>query len=535
MTDYKHGAKRGFWQSPSRWAALLLLLSIVVFVLYALYFDAGAYSVFDDSFISFRYAHNLSRGYGLVFNPGERVEGYTNFLWTVLMAGAIALGADVIVVSKVAAVLAGIATMGLVFQMGRQELGSPYAGVLAAAMLGVTTGFARLAVSGFEMLLYGMLVALGVYLYLRSLKTGELPFTAGAALALAAMTRPEGVLVFGVVTLHCIAMLVLRPGPLKGRIALLGGWLAGFGLLYIPYFAWRYTYYGYLLPNTFYTKVGEFGLSPIMRGVLYLRDVLLLTNPQGVLCLILGLFWCGRRSTQTLLYGLVGLYLSYLVIVGGDVQRIFGTRFLIPLWPFIYTLGVGGALGLARRLEQRRQRLLWTGLVGAFVCIFVVWSGFERRGYFSAYGGEWLLLGQWLAVEARPDDTLAVDAAGIIPYYSDLYTIDMFGLNDLHIAHLDIPIGPGLAGHEKFDAAYVLARRPTYIATWLSQDGHPRQAGLPAFADQLETDYTLRAVVLNRPPLGDEAMLIVDPIYTPNLYDQGYMYGLFRRREIESK
>jgi len=251
--------------------------------------------------------------------------------------------------------------------------------------------------------------------------------------------------------------------------------------------------------------------------------------------LILGLYWWGRRSTQALLYSLVGFYLSYLVIIGGDVQRAFGTRFLIPLWPFIYTLGVGGALGLARRLGQRGQRLLWTGLVGALACIFVVWSGFERRGYFSTYGGEWLMLGQWLAGEARPDDTLAIDAAGTIPYYSDLYTIDMFGLNDLHIAHLDIPIGPGLAGHEKFDAAYVLARRPTYIATWLSQDGHPRQAGLLAFADQLENDYMLRAVVLNHPPLGDEAMLIVDPIYTRSLYDQGYMYGLFRRRDIESK
>src|SRR6185437_4110074 len=46
----------------------------------------------DDSFISFRYARNLAHGNGLVWNVGERVEGYTNFLWTVIAAGAIRAG-----------------------------------------------------------------------------------------------------------------------------------------------------------------------------------------------------------------------------------------------------------------------------------------------------------------------------------------------------------------------------------------------------------------------------------------------------------
>ena len=42
--------------------------------------------VCDDAFISFRCADHLVRGLGLVFNPGERVEGYTNFLWAVWVA-----------------------------------------------------------------------------------------------------------------------------------------------------------------------------------------------------------------------------------------------------------------------------------------------------------------------------------------------------------------------------------------------------------------------------------------------------------------
>src|SRR5262245_37848737 len=48
----------------------------------------------DDAFISFRYAQNWLDGLGLVFNAGERVEGYTNFLWTVWSALGLALGFD---------------------------------------------------------------------------------------------------------------------------------------------------------------------------------------------------------------------------------------------------------------------------------------------------------------------------------------------------------------------------------------------------------------------------------------------------------
>ena len=48
--------------------------------------------VIDDAFISFRYAQNLNDGHGLVFNPGERVEGYSNLLWVLLTAFGMKLG-----------------------------------------------------------------------------------------------------------------------------------------------------------------------------------------------------------------------------------------------------------------------------------------------------------------------------------------------------------------------------------------------------------------------------------------------------------
>jgi hypothetical protein len=62
-----------------------------------------------------------------------------------------------------------------------------------------------------------------------------------------------------------------------------------------------------------------------------------------------------------------------------------------------------------------------------------------------------------------PETWIAVNAAGIVPYVSGLPTIDMLGLNDVHIAHVPVAPGQGSVGHEKHDAAYVLGRSPAVI------------------------------------------------------------------------
>ncbi|MCX7840525.1 MAG: hypothetical protein N2559_13895, partial [Anaerolineae bacterium] len=69
-----------------RWHTAYCVLLIAFFAAHALfYFVALGTDAVDDAYISFRYAQNALRGHGLVFNPGERVEGFTNFLWTALM------------------------------------------------------------------------------------------------------------------------------------------------------------------------------------------------------------------------------------------------------------------------------------------------------------------------------------------------------------------------------------------------------------------------------------------------------------------
>ncbi|MCK4351170.1 MAG: hypothetical protein KAX13_09935, partial [Candidatus Krumholzibacteria bacterium] len=54
----------------------------------------------DDTFITLRYVKNVTRGEGFVFNSGERVEGYTNFLWLILLATAGKTGLPVVMTAR---------------------------------------------------------------------------------------------------------------------------------------------------------------------------------------------------------------------------------------------------------------------------------------------------------------------------------------------------------------------------------------------------------------------------------------------------
>jgi len=75
-----------------------------------------------------------------------------------------------------------------------------------------------------------------------------------------------------------------------------------------------------------------------------------------------------------------------------------------------------------------------------------------------------ITIGKRLRTIARPGDTLAVGACGAIPYYSEMPTIDVLGLNDKHIARTAVegPLSDAF-GHEKGDGAYVLAQNPAYM------------------------------------------------------------------------
>jgi len=220
--------------------ALWLGVGAAAVVLAALQFYYRTFAV-DDAFITFRYAENLARGLGVVFNAGERVEGYTNFLWMVILAGLHRVGADTLTSAKVLGVVCGLALVPLTASltiacMGRRTASAPVAAILLAS----TPAVAVWSVAGLETTLFAVLVTLAVLAFLREGDDARRFPLSAPLLVLAAMTRPDGVVVAGVVGFFVLAR--WRRDRARSRQATV--WIVLFAVLAGAYMAWRWSYFG---------------------------------------------------------------------------------------------------------------------------------------------------------------------------------------------------------------------------------------------------------------------------------------------------
>ena len=215
----------------------------------------------DDAFISFRYARNFAHGHGLVFNPGfERVEGYSNFLWVVVLAGLDRLGLEPPRASLLLSWASTLLLWGLVVAFAARwapRRGAAWAVVVPALFLAANRSFAVWASSGLETRAFELCVVAGTLTLADELDDA----LAGSPLrlrcawwfALGALTRPDGVL-FGACALGAAALLLARRRALDLRRY--AGGVLPFALLVGAHFAFRRLYYGAWLPNTYYAKVG---------------------------------------------------------------------------------------------------------------------------------------------------------------------------------------------------------------------------------------------------------------------------------------
>lgn len=485
----------------------------------------------DDAFISFQYARNLVAGHGLVFNPGERVEGYTNFLWTILAALAIRMGGDPVFWSYLAGMAIGLALALLAYHLAARLLGAAWglaAALLVACSQSVLVYTTRGA--GMETGLFALLALLGSTLYLAALRLdavsagarGDMLARAGVVFALTALTRPEGMMLIALTSAHLLVVALwgraVAVSPATERTALLPPGLfaprnllgairetlplpLAFGAIFGPYFAWRFWYYGELLPNTFYAKTGG-GVEQWLRGLEYAADFALVFGGPLLLLAIAAPFlatsgaW--RRPIDRLLTALAhplgylalvcGVYTAYIIIVGGD--HFPGERFFVPLVPWLAILIAAGCASLAAHPISRRAPRL-AHLILALAVSVAAFGAINRGAPLDrrVVGNDesvwiWADLGLWLNENTAPDESVAAGGIGAIAYYSQRVTVDLYGLADKHIARVEVEgMGAGAAGHEKRDPEYVLnVRRPTYIPRlWEEYFG-----GAAALQDQYE-------------------------------------------------
>ncbi len=465
--------------------------------------------VCDDAYISLRYAENLAHHGQLVWNLGERVEGYTNFLWTVLLAGVHLLGPDLPGLSLTLGRLFGAATVVFLLFFGlarRQTSRNPSAGLrdpvvwLAPALTAGWASFATWNSGGLETALFTFLLTTAwASLFLLDPKHG---WVSGLLFALAAMTRPEGLL-FAVLALPFVAgRAVASPlprGSLGGTLAKAVRaclkWGLPLVLLYGAYFSWRYTYYGYFFPNTYYIKASGMGdPATLASGWRYLRTFvrdyhLLWVSPLPVFGLWAALRRRPNRDWEPLLlqgylWTTLTAYGVYVVRVGGDFMAMH--RFFVPVIPGLAVLLQEGVWGLTESLPARAQKATATLLTASLVAVWAVTSyrlgtktlstlRVTSTGYWGAYDGmesvafmrkfaeDRILIGHWLRKRVPHRALMAVGGAGAIVFASGLRAIDSFGLSDLYVAHRTKPVSVRPGHQKRAPLSYLLSRKPDIL------------------------------------------------------------------------
>lgn len=384
--------------------------------------------VTDDAYITFRYAERLLAGEGLTFNPGDRVEGFSNPLWLFLLAGTkYVFGGDIINWAR---------GLGLFFAAGTLlalwwTVGSFRAFALALALLLVTPGFQVYASLGMEVPLLMFLLMLGVGASVRA--SPEKPYLillAAFCFGLAGITRPEGLFYAALWGLGLVWH--WRGRPLCWLFAAGGVTLAPA----LAYQLFRIRYYGEWLPNTAIAKsvAGLFGNMPWLTEWLQWCPTLLL--------LALIPLACGPSGDEREVRRLRGLALGPILagvvftLYAGSDWMMFG-RFFLPVWPLVVCVLSVYCAGRSRCIGGEWKQFVvmlfvvlgslagWLGTAIPFLSNQTLASMLMR-------GQDQVAVGTWLAETYPQPLTVATNRIGAVSYYAKQHTVrDFLGLTDM--------------------------------------------------------------------------------------------------------
>ena len=476
----------------------MVALALTAFLAYAALFiyrtsfvvDGERYfSLFDDAMVSMRYARNLVDGLGLVWNAGERVEGYTNPLWVLYMAVVHLLPVPSSKTSLVVQITAALVLALNLFYVRRIALAisgdRPAVGWGAVLLTGLYLPINFWSLQGMEVSVLVLVMSICTWHTIEGLRTGGMHPPVYLPLAIATLVRPDMVVAFGAF----LSFLFIFDPANRRRHALWGGVLLMAAVAGQSLF--RLWYYGDVFPNTYYLKMTGVPLTVrVVRGVYVLLQFVWKANP---LLFLLAAAVAVRRDRRIwlLLWTLAG-QIAYSVYVGGDAWEYWGgaNRYISIAMPGFFVLcsyalfllvtavvellRTGASPGGGAWALRTRQALFGLALAYAVICLNSIHGpGALREAalvepplHTGAAGGNRRDVVQALRVRSltTPDATIAVMRAGTIPYFSARPAIDLLGKNDAEIAH-----GPVAAasvgyldfrpGHMKFNFAHSIGQR----------------------------------------------------------------------------
>jgi hypothetical protein len=454
------------------------------------------YVLFDDAMISMRYAYNLAHGNGLVWNIGERVQGFTNPLWVFYMAALHLLPLPAANMSLAVQITGtGFLAANLFFVRGIvEQLTSDLLAMLGAVAF--TAFYAPLnsyGLLGMEVSALALIVTVSIWIILRN-GTGRFSPWLYLLLAISTLLRSDMTVPYVVIL---VAMCLIQK---KQRTKHL---LWGLGLLVLfvgGQLIASYAYYGDWLPNTYYLKVTGWPFSlRILRGLYALVWFIYYTN-WLLFFLPLAIFFFRRDWRVSLPLAVLLGQIAYSVFVGGDAWEDHGgaNRYIVIAMPLFFAslmiaveaLRQKAVSALAPRpWMEIGSRVAWLGLfMVALLNVNLLmgdWKSIQRwdlarRPDYVAGSDHNLGIALALAKTTRPGASIAVVGAGTIPYLlPDDPVLDILGKTDPFIAHesvrtpMSIEDIPDMRpGHMKWDYAHTIGdlKPDVIVSIWPGTD-----------------------------------------------------------------
>jgi hypothetical protein len=419
----------------------------------------------DDAFITFKFSKTLVDHHSLAWNLSEPVtivEGYTNSLWMIILAGLYALGADL----EISAKLMGASLAVFIYLMlayTKYKTGSSFAAVAAALGLLLLPPTYFHAVSCLETYFYTlMMLVLSVITYETiTVPDSRLHRFLPLAVLVAGLTRPEGILT-GAVCLLVSFWSVPKHEKLRlVKSALL--WLVLPGLIYMSV---RYRYFGHLLPNTFYVKGNDVDAGLGWAGYTY-NQISLVTG------IIIAAGLLGAYNRRTALFLALSLVMIFAPYITSNLMMDYAARFIYHYFPVMVMFAGIFLYGLLSAKIERKGFVKGIFIFAMFMSSFLfIYNEKEyKEGSFYNYSKLFFYRNNLsachvnLAEKLRDADIpdkykfIAIGDAGIFPLVSDWRILDIVGLCDPVIAHRGKDV--------YFDTTkYVLDSKPSLIATY---------------------------------------------------------------------
>lgn len=408
-------------------------LTVAVLIALACVYTAREADVyFDDVYITLTYAKNLAAGEGMVFNPGERVQGTTTPLWTWLNAALIASGLPAPAACEILFVIFTWAAGFALFRIAR-SLGQPEIGALAGVLFPLWPD---------HVWVFGAETSLCIWLALETfLWIERRAWVAGLACGLLLLTRLDG----GIVLIVGIAMLLARK---QFRNA--GIFFASASAIIVPWLIVAWTYYGTPLPNTLAAKQSQLARSDQLTWIQ--------SMPAGTYAALKNWAYWNRFVAALALLGFArslinikrlwplfswpALHLIALTILGVAFYQ----WYLYPLWAALpFLAGYGASLiyklhapeiskngrDIVSRWELKPElaRNLAMLALSLFALLMAArpWRGDPvaiQRARFEGY----IAVADYLREHADPGDSVLASEIGVLGYTSPIRVIDLAGL-----------------------------------------------------------------------------------------------------------